>query len=359
MNSWTLLRTTGVIRTLRDVQLSVLRADGRLRTLVKRPPADPHHSLRIVAFSPTYLPSHRRGAEVTLHAVLTELRDRGHEVRVLTDPGGTSETIDGIEVVVGADRANALRHGRWADVVIGQLAARWRALCVAARADRPMVYFMHIGNVSRRALYGNPDLTVFNSEFLRGQHAWIRRALVVHPPVNEADYLCTPGDAITLVNVTEAKGASVFFELARRLPEYRFVGVLGWGPQDVPTTIPANVTIVEQVTDMRDVYRRTRILLMPSVYESYGRVALEAAVTGIPTIAHPTAGVREAMGDAVLWADRVDVDAWIEHIRQLDDPTEYATRSRRAREQFERLDPKQEIDELERALLGLRRGRAR
>jgi glycosyltransferase involved in cell wall biosynthesis len=218
---------------------------------------------------------------------------------------------------------------------------------------------MHMGNVPRRALYGHPELTVFNSELLRDQYAWIAQGLVVHPPIREAGYLSTRGRAITLVNLTEPKGADVFYSLVRQLPDHQFLGVKGTGAQLVPGTIPENLTVLEQVADMREVYGRTRVLLMPSVYESYGRVALEAAVSGIPTIAHPAAGVREAMGDAVLWADRADLNQWTGAIRRLDDPVEYETRSLLARARFEQLDSGGEIDQLERALLGLRKTRTR
>ena len=98
---------------------------------------------------------------------------------------------------------------------------------------------------------------------------------------------------------------------------------------------------------------------MPSVYESYGRVALEAAVSGIPTIAHPTAGVQEALGDAALWADRDQLSAWVDQISALDDPGAYATRSRLVRARFDELEPTIEIDALERELVCLARGEPR
>jgi glycosyltransferase involved in cell wall biosynthesis len=105
---------------------------------------------------------------------------------------------------------------------------------------------------------------------------------------------------------------------------------------------------------MRTVYERTRILLMPSAYESYGRVGLEAAASGIPTVAHPAAGIREALGDAALFVDRNDVDRWVEAIGSLDAPEEYARRAELARRRFETLDPSSEIDALEAKLCALR-----
>ena len=51
----------------------------------------------------------------------------------------------------------------------------------------------------------------------------------------------------------------------------------------------------------QSVYARTRLLLMPSRSESFGRVGLEAAASGIPTIASPVEGVPEVLGDCALF----------------------------------------------------------
>jgi glycosyltransferase involved in cell wall biosynthesis len=287
---------------------------------------------------------------VTLHAILTALRARGHEIRVLLDGSEPNADVDGIKVIANASRSDALHQAAWSDVILSQLGGRWPALALAARVGRPAIFFMHVGNVSRRALYGNPQLTVFNSELLRREYPWIRSGLVVHPPIDADDYLTTPGDSYSLVNLTSPKGVDLFYELARRLPDRPFLGVKGTGPQLIPDRLPDNVTILDQVADMRAVYSRTRVLLVPSVYESYGRVALEAAVSGIPTIAHPTPGMREAMNDAAVWLDRSDVEAWVEALCRFDDTTEYARASRRARARFEELDPRGEIDALDAAL---------
>ena len=178
---------------------------------------------------------------------------------------------------------------------------------------------------------------------------------MLHPPIREDHYATTPGDALTLVNLTKPKGVDLFVALAERLPDRSFLGVKGNDAIEGDRPLPANVTIVEHVDDMRTIYGRTRVLLLPSVYESYGRVALEAAASGIPTIAHPTEGVRDAMGDAALWADRDDVATWSALIAELDDPAVYDRRSRSARARFETLDPVGEVDAFEQALRALAR----
>jgi glycosyltransferase involved in cell wall biosynthesis len=214
---------------------------------------------------------------------------------------------------------------------------------------------MHIGGTPRWQLSGRPDLTVFSSRFLQRRHPWITPSLVVHPPIRAADYRTEPGTRITLVNITADKGAELFWTLAERLPDRDFLAVRGWGPQLVPARVPANVEVMGPVDDMREVYARTGVLLAPTVYESFGRVPLEAGVSGIPTVAHPADGLREALGDAPLWVDRDDVEGWIAALAQLDDPDRRRELADAARAQSERYDSDAEIDDLDRALRSLSR----
>ena len=128
-----------------------------------------------------------------------------------------------------------------------------------------------------------------------------------------------PGLVSRLWNASRPKGADLFYELARRFPDRTFLAVRGtWGDQLEPSSLP-NVTLVGPITDMRSVYSRTRVLLMPSTAESYGRVGLEAAASGIPTIASDLPGLREALGDSALYAASGDIDAWIGQLCALDD----------------------------------------
>src|SRR5205085_135108 len=106
----------------------------------------------------------------------------------------------------------------------------------------------------------------FNSEFVARQYPWIAPSITVHPPVLEDDYLTTPGTAITIVNLGRAKGGELFYDLAARLPDHHFLGVRGWGDQVEPDRLPPNVEVIASVPDMREVYARTRVLLVPSTY---------------------------------------------------------------------------------------------
>lgn len=54
--------------------------------------------------------------------------------------------------------------------------------------------------------------------------------------------------------------------------------------------------------------------------------AVEALASGIPVIAHPTPGLREALGDAATFIDRDDHRAWADAVAGL-----YADGPRRAK----------------------------
>ncbi|MFZ4156354.1 glycosyltransferase [Streptomyces pseudogriseolus] len=70
---------------------------------------------------------------------------------------------------------------------------------------------------------------------------------------------------------------------------------------------------------------------MPSLYESWGRVAIEAFASGIPVIAHPTPGLVESLGDAGIFAYRDDLGAWIHALHALKDPANWTQASLRVR----------------------------
>lgn len=87
---------------------------------------------------------------------------------------------------------------------------------------------------------------------------------------------------------------------------------------------------------------------MPSYYESWGRVAVEAMSLGIPVIAHPTPGLKESLGDAGLFANRDSIDQWVRLIDKLKtDPWFYGLKSAEGRVRARHLDPAPQLKEIE------------
>lgn len=269
---------------------------------------------RIAVLAHYYLPAHRAGAEIMLHELLKPLAARGHEVTVWATDEETDAVVDGIAVRAGTpDHVDA-------DVVISHLKSvpAARQLARAARARLVQVVHSAAPWVARDVRSG-ADLVVANSSHVarglrpRGRH------LVVHPPVDPARHRTAPGGMVTLVNPIPAKGSEVFYDLARRMPDVDFLAVEGGyqHSEQVREGLP-NVVWQPQTDNMAaDVWARTRVLLMPSEEESYGLAAVEAACSGIPTIAHPTPGLKEALGDGGVFVDRSDTDAWETALRNL------------------------------------------
>lgn len=178
------------------------------------------------------------------------------------------------------------------------------------------------------------DLEVYNTKWVRAELGSKRfnPSMVVHPPLElDRHSVTATGDRVTLVNLQENKGVRVFHALADRMAGVQFLGVEGThGQQEYRRDLP-NIEYMRTTQDMRDVWSRSKIVLMPSGYESFGMVAAEACVNGIPVLAHPTPGLVECLGDAGLFLDRDDVPAWERTVHLLlTDPEQYRVASERA-----------------------------
>lgn len=245
----------------------------------------------------------------------------------------TPYAVDKVRVSsLGWDGAKAFKG---ADVVISHLGdTQSRAADCARIVGAPHVVMVH-GSIGSRP---DADLVVFNSESSESAAAWDDLPSVVcHPRTVVEDHRSPRGMAVTLINLSQEKGGHVFQQVARALPHHRFLGVKGNYGSQVRIQAAENITVREPQKDMREVWSRTRILLMPSIAETWGMVGVEAMCSGIPVIAHPTPGLRESLGDAGIFVDRGDVYGWRREIERLDQPHEYALASQKATQRAEEL----------------------
>ncbi|MBK7858016.1 MAG: glycosyltransferase family 4 protein [Archangiaceae bacterium] len=107
-----------------------------------------------------------------------------------------------------------------------------------------------------------------------------------------------PDGFITLVNPGAYKGVSIFEGLARAFAHLPFAAVSSWSTtradRDRLSRLP-NVTVLPQTDAMEEVYRQSRVLLVPSLWqEAFGMVTVEAMLRGIPVIASAAGGLPEA-----------------------------------------------------------------
>jgi len=181
----------------------------------------------------------------------------------------------------------------------------------------------------------------------------IVRTEVIRPIMHEEKIMITEpfqGEYITLINANENKGVHQFIELARRMPERKFLGILPYyGNLRIPPNPPHNIKWIPFDDDVRNILRQTRILLIPSYYESFGRVAVEAMINGIPVLyskpnpnsiysGGSTEGMQSWIGDAAVACNREVPEEWMSAIEALDDTETYSTRSQKSKEHIHSLN---------------------
>lgn len=276
----------------------------------------------IVAHLLQYPPWRRIGSELATHGLMRSLAGAGWRAAAVvrqapTRPRGSWATVelDGVHVVppgVG----DAARP----DVVLHHAAYVGNIPTLADRAGAPLVTSVHGGDTFWASLHigqVKSDLVLANSERMaeavRGMAAG--PVTILRPPVDPTEHEIGEPDGlcVTLVNLCEDKGARLFYELAERNPDIPFLGVQGGYGEQLVTELP-NLTIVPPQADMRWVWERTRVLLVPSRHESWGMVAVEAMMAGLPVLAakgEGLEGLAECLGpQAYTVAVDAPVAAW-------------------------------------------------
>ncbi len=102
---------------------------------------------------------------------------------------------------------------------------------------------------------------------------------------------------------------------------------------------------------LRSHYEHAVGLLYPSRHEGFGLPVLEAMLCGCPVVTTPLSSLPEVGGEAALYADADDVDAWARCMRELMHPERHALLVRRGLERAQRFRPEVQAD----AVLGLYR----
>lgn len=288
--------------------------------------------MKIVTHIHAYPPEHNAGAEWMSHSINKWMVEQGHHVVVLTTCEKDYE-IDGVKVFRDDfDACN--KWWRWADVAFTHLIRTGKAVNWSREAKTPLVYVVH-NTISNRLVEVYTWVNIiYNTEHAR-EHClnlkYQHNNLVLHPPVWFDDYHTNGSvkrEYITLINCWNKKGGRVLIDLAKAMPDRKFAGVMGgYGEQEIEE-LP-NLVYWNNTPNMKRIYGATRLLIMPSVYESYGRTAVEAMCSGIPVIATATPGLKESLSDcgtfvpAVDDVDKLDYRPFMEKIIELDNKKAY------------------------------------
>lgn len=143
-------------------------------------------------------------------------------------------------------------------------------------------------------------ISEFERDYIRS-HSDLEAVLLHIPVYGKGPFpnLANPTTGfVTMINPCELKGLTIFVALARRFPEVAFAAVPTWGSSEqVLRTLRQlpNVTILDRSDDIDQILVSTRVLLVPSLWpETFGYVAPEAMLRGIPVLASRIGGLPEA-----------------------------------------------------------------
>jgi len=249
----------------------------------------------------------------------------------------------------------------------------WVAAEIMRRARRrgiQVVFALHNFNYRAAELFRGADAVLVPSEFCAD---WYRQRLglrcrAIPSPLNWSRLRCQRSGGrqyVTFVNPQPTKGVYVFAgivrELARRRRDIPVLVVEGRGGVDWLGCTGVDLGSTDQLyrmantPDPRDFYSVSRVLLMPSLWnESFGRVAAESLLNGIPVLGSRRGALPEVLREGGFLLDIPDrytpetrtvptpeeVAPWVETIVRLwDDAAWYGEQSRRCVAAAERWRP--------------------
>lgn len=354
--------------------------------------------LRLLAVSGTYPPD-IGGSEISFHIGLKKIRERGHEVVVVTDQRHHRDGyLDGIRIVGSSpdsieENLDRLNKEYGFDVLLTQLIFAPKAMLWARSHNLASMYFVRGTGIkldlSDSGPY-RPDVVVANSNYTAStvQRRFHLDAPVVYPFIERTG--CIPAQRnphyITMVNPIDIKGGKVLRHLAVTFPEKEFLAVKGWTglrgessdwnprmwdllkeahgdsnvhpPKDIQFADLANVRVLDAVDDIKEIFTKTKITLFaPFWEETFGRVALESLMCGIPLLWCDAGGVKETgikLGGLEVLNPHM-MDSWVKGLDELDSPEEIDKRGEMALSDAVWYDLDKEVDKIESLLLPMSR----
>jgi len=299
-----------------------------------------------------YVPFWNAGSEVCAHTVNRLLVEKGHEVWVGV-PGYPNTIYEGVHIFDADNRTllhNLMKHTN----VISTHSFRERCIRLSNQYGSAYIDWLHGGTFTMNVrklvkIEQKRQFAVFNSESLVESFTDATKVKhhILRPPVDWREYEVTEMNPkyVTLSNLNENKGGQILIDIAKVTPEVQFLGVRGSYWSQIEDSTVMNITYIDNTPKIKDVYAQTKILIMPSKEETWGRTAVEAMSSGIPVIAHPTPGLKECCKDAALFVDRNDIQEWSRLISRLcNDKSFYDEFSNRGRIRAKQLEPTHDLE---------------
>jgi glycosyltransferase involved in cell wall biosynthesis len=270
----------------------------------------------------SYLPNVRAGSEITAHALNRYLSANGWRISVLVNSYVTS-AHEGIDIYpLSSPQAVTIIES--ASALACQNFNGYSGIEYAEKYSKPILFFLHVEFEKIDILqqrFKVPVYVVYNSTTQRHALPTIHKWTTVRPHIDYDRFKAVKVNPnaryITLLNCNTNKGGEVLRSLAKQIPDYQFLGIKGAYQTQLIYDDIQNLSYQPTHEDPRKVYEQSRIIIMPSRSESWGRVALEAMAAGIPVIVGDTPGLRECTAGAAPVCNQTNMDCWVSHIKEL------------------------------------------
>lgn len=310
-----------------------------------------------------FLPQATGGTQSSTHDLALRLAQEGHQVTILSglSPAGLVGFSARIGMKMSSKTFNCERHRHyrvirkwfvWDDVeeildfvkpdsVLIQQSPKMTIPTAKNFLKSGLSTTVYLRDVEFHQLSGDlheiaAAKFIANSRFTADRYKQFGIESVVIPPIfarHLYEVKRSSGGYVTYVNPSRAKGFELALEIAARAPKYLFLFVESWGSSDPvfrrhireEVKLLRNVKLIGPTSDMRSVYGKTQVLLVPSQWEeAWGRVATEAQFSGIPVIASNIGGLPEAVGPGGTLVDRsAPPSTWLQILQNLMTDSEY------------------------------------
>jgi glycosyltransferase involved in cell wall biosynthesis len=134
------------------------------------------------------------------------------------------------------------------------------------------------------------------------EHGGMDATIIRFPVFGRGPFECVgrpDAGFVTMINPCLFKGLPIFLDLADHFPDVAFAAVPTWGADDPvidALSLRHNIALLAPDDDIGAVLRDARVLVAPSlVPETFGYVAIDAMLRGVPVMASGLGGQREAM----------------------------------------------------------------
>ena len=288
--------------------------------------------MKFIAYTHSNPLIHGSGGEKYLQFFLEELAKNNQCICICTqdyDLWKVKKTVNNVTYIhqtqgepILQKYVNAIKP----DYIITQFFNSPEAIKIAHNNNSKVIYLVHNDNLESTGrelmMLSSKDIAVFNTYWIANKMMTKSKRCVVHPMINTKE-IKSSNEFITFINPIKIKGVNIFYRIAEIMKDDKFLVVKGgYGNQEIYEL--SNIKFIKNSQNVfRDIYSKTKILLCPSLYESYGMVAAEAASCGIPVVCSDSAGFRECLGDTGRYVNSFNAIDWVKQLNKLKDEKEY------------------------------------